>query len=263
MRLIVHGPLRGSENMAIDEAILTLRPKLGLDTLRLYMWKPSAVSIGYAQSVEEAVNLEGVKRRGYDLVRRITGGGALLHAEGLELTYSVVIHENFPGLPRDLFSSSIAIATGLVYGLRNLGLNANVRGTHDSDRAELCYLRGGGSDVLVNGRKISGSAQRRTGKALLQHGTLLLGLDPEAWLDTIKVPPGFKANNFKLRMTTIGWELGRCRLNEVINAVVKGFSEALNVKLVEEGLNEEELKLAEALKRKYESRDWTFQAGKR
>jgi len=115
MRLIVQEGLKGSENMAIDEAIFRLRPKLGVDTLRLYTWKPSAVSIGYAQSVEEAVNLEGVKRRGYDLVRRITGGGALLHAEGLELTYSVVVGKDFPGLPDDVFSSSIAIVKGLVY----------------------------------------------------------------------------------------------------------------------------------------------------
>lgn len=149
--------------MAIDEAIFKLRFKLGVDTLRLYMWKPSAVSIGYAQNARKAVNLEGIKRRGYDLVRRITGGGAVLHAEGLELTYSVVVSEDFPGLPKDILSSCVMLAKGLAYGLKRLGINADVKGITDLSKAELCYLRSGGSDVLVGGRKISGSAQRRTG----------------------------------------------------------------------------------------------------
>lgn len=95
---------------------------------------------------------------------------------------------------------------------------------------------------------------------MLQHGTLLLGLDLEAWLDTIRAPPGFKVEHLRQRVTSIRQELGRCDLNEVISALVKGFSEALSVKLVEEGLSGEELKLASTLKCKYESSDWTFQA---
>lgn len=259
-RLIVHEAMKSSENMAIDEAILKLRPKLGMDTLRLYMWKPSTVSIGYFQNLNDAVDLECVKKRRFDVVRRMTGGGALLHAEEMELTYSIVVSEGSLSLPKDVASSSMMLAEGLLQGLKLWGVKAEMKGYTASNKAQLCYLREGVSDILVNGRKISGSAQKRVGEAILQHGTLLLDLDLEAWLEVVKVPQDITVEKLSEKMTSIKHELGSYNLDEVRQKVIEGFSEALKIKLMKASLSKEEVDLAKLLKLKYGSMDWTLQA---
>lgn len=259
LRVLIDGPRDPWLNMAIDEAIMSLRPRQDSDTLRIYMWLPSGVSIGRRQDVRKAVNLEEVEKLNYKLVRRPTGGAALLHAQDAEITYSVVLSETHEIYQQDVAKSSATIAEGVARTLERLGLSARVGGFKGLESGELCYLRGGSSDVLVGGKKISGSAQRREEGALLQHGTLLLDFDPDLWLRLIRVP-GTSRSTLLSSVTSLKQLLGEINVERVVDAMVKGFTEALNAEeTVLAGLTVEEVSLALHLYRsKYSTPPWNL-----
>ena len=149
------------ENMAIDEAILNGISNGGSwPTIRFYRWKPSAVSIGRFQSMTDDVNVKKCDELGIDYVRRITGGGAVYHDYYGELTYSVLAkEEDFPaGIPE----SYALICSWIISGLSGIGISAQFAPIND---------------ITVSGKKISGNAQTRKNGVLLQHGTILYGLD--------------------------------------------------------------------------------------
>ncbi len=227
-------------NMALDETLLLS----GKPTLRVYRFRPSAVTIGYFQSVKSSVDLEEIERLGIDLVRRPTGGGAVYHDEGGEVTYSLTG-------PVDLFSKSVEesmkiICEGVINAIRKLGLDPEFVPVND---------------IVVNGKKVSGSAQTREGSFLLQHGTLMYDTDLEVLARLIRPPKqkledkGIKS--ISARVTTLSRELGRkLSFHEVRDAVIDGFS---FLGEFEEGeLSEEEQKMLENLERKYRDRRWNF-----
>ena len=232
-------------SMALDEAILRLNSEgRSPNTLRFWRWQPSAVSIGYFQSLELEVNLEEARREGIQVVRRITGGGAVFHDTNGELTYSLVCKEE--DLPRDILESYRLICGGLVKGLGLLGLEAEFRPVND---------------VLVRGRKISGSAQTRRWGSVLQHGTILISPDVRLMFRVLRVSPeklSDKAiSSVFERVTTIERELGRKPgFEEVREAMIKGFEGVLGVGFEEGDLTGEELELARKLALKYSSEEW-------
>ncbi|MHA1710195.1 MAG: lipoate--protein ligase family protein [Candidatus Baldrarchaeia archaeon] len=260
-RLIVHDKMPGRRNMAVDEALLLLyQPEKHMPIIRFYMWRPSTVSIGFHQKLEDSVNIEKIRLKGFELVRRPTGGGALLHAEDLEITYSVILPLDFPCMPNDVVGSATFITRGIISALKRLGINAS-HGTRFSGTRKyaLCYFREAQSDIKVQGRKISGSAQRRLHKALLQHGTLLIGFRPEDWYEVIKVPSGTTLDDLKKSIVSLK-DLGvDVDTDTVLKALIRGFSDALNVEFVESELKDEEEEFATELeKRKYGNHEWTF-----
>ncbi len=232
-------------SMALDEAVLRLNSEgRSPNTLRFWRWQPSAVSIGYFQSLELEVNLEEARREGIQVVRRITGGGAVFHDTNGELTYSLVCKEE--DLPRDILESYRLICGGLVKGLGLLGLEAEFRPVND---------------VLVRGRKISGSAQTRRWGSVLQHGTILISPDVRLMFRVLRVSPeklSDKAiSSVFERVTTIERELGRKPgFEEVRGAMIKGFEGVLGVGFEEGDLTGEELELARKLALKYSSEEW-------
>ncbi|MEM2972431.1 MAG: biotin/lipoate A/B protein ligase family protein [Candidatus Bathyarchaeia archaeon] len=239
-RLLKLKPHNAPMNMAVDEAILTAKMQgLAPNTLRLYCWKPSAVSIGKFQKVQDEVQMENCRRYGVDVVRRITGGGAVYHdAEG-EITYSVVADK------RELQTDNIGeiyrrIYAGIVEGLKILGVKADF---HEGD-AETS------PNLTVNGKKISGSAQSHKKNAVLQHGTVLVDVDLEKMHVFLK--------NVKNEMTSVKAEVGRhISALEVTEAITEGFRKALNVKFESGELTAYERSLAEKLyKEKYATVDW-------
>jgi len=241
-------PLRMDDavtSMALDEAVLRLNSEgRSPNTLRFWRWQPSAVSIGYFQSLELEVNLEEARREGVQVVRRITGGGAVFHDTNGELTYSLVCKEE--DLPRDILESYRLICGGLVKGLGLLGLEAEFRPVND---------------VLVRGRKISGSAQTRRWGSVLQHGTILISPDVRLMFRVLRVSPeklSDKAiSSVFERVTTIERELGRKPgFEEVREAMIKGFEGVLGVGFEEGDLTGEELELARELALKYSSEEW-------
>src|SRR5208337_2106036 len=165
-------------NMAIDEAILTARGEgcVG-DTLRFFRWKPSAVSIGKFQKIENEVQLENCEQRGIDVVRRISGGGTVYHDAEDEITYSLIASKE------SLRAGDIAevyerIYAGLTRALGILGVAADF----NEGSAKAC------PNLTVKGRKISGSAQCYRRGVVLQHGTILANVNLERMFTYLRVP---------------------------------------------------------------------------
>lgn len=234
-------------NMAIDEALCILRSRdASPNTIRLYRWRPSAVSIGYFQILEEEVSLEACAELGFDVVRRMTGGGAVFHSYEGEITYSVIVDQGHPKIPDDIIESYKLICSGIVLALKDLGLSASFRPIND---------------IEVNGKKISGNAQTRRRGVVVQHGTLLLDTDIRTMFRVLKVPKDKISDKMvksvEDRVTTIKRELGHIDFVEVAEALKRGFERVFNIGLIPGSLSSEEEKLASRLKEeKYSTADW-------
>src|SRR5262249_41317025 len=182
-RLLVTPPMDGAANMAVDEALFRSRlDKVGPPTIRFFAWAPPTISLGYGQPVDRKIDLDEAARLGIGLVRRPTGGSAILH-EGpeLELTYSVVgAHGDFTGAD-DLLATYRWIGMALAAGLTSLGAAVEMVPVRPSDPRAMpafCFARTGSYELEVGGRKLVGSAQRRQGTGFLQHGSVMLGAEP-------------------------------------------------------------------------------------
>ncbi len=259
LRIIIDGARDPWFNMAIDEAIMYHRPKQSFDTLRLYMWLPSGVSIGRKQDAYTSVNIEEIKKLGFKLVRRITGGGALLHEEGSEITYSVVLSNEHKIYQFDIVQSSALLANGIARALAKLGIETEIGDFKGLTNQNLCYLRSGASDITINGKKISGSAQRRESYALLQHGTLLLDFHPETWVKVIKTPE-VNMEYLTSKVTSLKNVIGSIDIQSLIEAIIQGFIETLNPKNVFiSSITSSELKTAiELYYNKYSTLEWNI-----
>jgi lipoate-protein ligase A len=244
-RLIKLKEDKGAIQMAIDEAILIIRAKgLVPNTLRFYTWKPPCVTIGYFQSLEKEINLEKIKEFGIDVIRRYTGGGAVLHDK--ELTYSVVVSEK--EVSEDIKKSYEEICGFIISGLRELGLNAEFKPIND---------------IVVDGKKISGSAQTRKFGFVLQHGTILINLDLDKMFSVLKIPDekikDKLISNAKERVTCLNDLDVNITANELEKTLKKSFEKRFGFKLIEGNLTKEEKKLAEKLSReKYSTKEWNF-----
>lgn len=232
-KLLNTGTNIGAYNMAVDEEFL-MRAQTGetMPVLRFYGWDPPAVSIGRFQKIGTAVDTDACKRYGIDIVRRITGGRAALHCK--ELTYSLVARTDNPLFPSDVLGTYRVIATCLISGLKNLGIPAEMvarGGRHAAlvkkqTKDSACFSSPSWYEIVVKGKKIIGSAQRRLSGAFLQHGSILMDFDPciEA-----KVIPGARVNDL---VTSIKRELGyHIPHKEVMDAFANGFTATLGIEL--------------------------------
>jgi lipoate-protein ligase A len=183
-RLIRSGPLSGACNMALDESLLeSVAAGRSLPVLRLYGWAPPTVTLGYFQRAESTVNLEACCRLGIDVVRRITGGRAVLHHR--EVTYAVISPERSPLFPGGILENYRVIARMLQQTLDSFGLATTLapgrsRGSSGSGAQQsACFTAPATYELLHAGCKVTGSAQKRQGDAFLQHGSIPVELDPE------------------------------------------------------------------------------------
>ncbi len=178
-RLIDTGPLSGRENMAIDEALFRcFDPASSRPVLRLYGWQPPALSLGRFQKAAADLDLDRCRADNLTIVRRITGGGAIYHAD--ELTYSLVCGPSQIPAATSV-KESFRVLTGFLLGLyRALGLQAAYAadlapaGSRLGERTPLCFAGKESYDILVNGRKLGGNAQRRSRQIIFQHGSIPL-----------------------------------------------------------------------------------------
>lgn len=178
-RLIDTGPLSGRENMAIDEALFRcFDPASSQPVLRLYGWQPSALSLGRFQKAAADLDLDRCRADNLTIVRRITGGGAIYHAD--ELTYSLVCGPSQIPAATSV-KESFRVLTSFLLGLyRTLGLQAAYAadlapaGSRLGERTPLCFAGKESYDMLVNGRKLGGNAQRRSRAVIFQHGSIPL-----------------------------------------------------------------------------------------
>jgi lipoate-protein ligase A len=245
----------GYANMAIDEAILTAKiRKLVPNTIRFYRWNPSAVSVGKFQNIENEVHLDNCRKLGVDVVRRITGGGAVYHDTEDEITYSMVVGK------QDLQTQDITAIYGRIYAglaeaLKLLGVTADF---NEGD-AKNC------PNLTVKGKKISGSAQSHKSGVVLQHGTLLLDVDLERMFTFLRVPWATTCMQIvdvaKSRITSVDKELGRrVSEEEACESLVKGFQKAFSTQFCQGELTAYERELAQRLaKEKYATKEWSFE----
>jgi len=237
-------------NMALDEAISIARSReLVPNTIRFFRWNPSAVSIGYFQSMDDEVDVAACERMGVDYVRRVTGGGAVYHDRDGELTYSLIVNEDHRLIFRDIQRTYRVLCSGLVRGLRFLNVPAEFKPIND---------------IVVNNKKISGNAQTRRFGVVHQHGTILRDVNPELMFTLLKVPSEKIRDKLiravEERVTSINKYLKReVSFEELKVALKRGFEEAYEIKLIPGKLTNFEKKIASKLKmEKYSTREWNF-----
>lgn len=262
-RLIVHREADGATNMAIDEAILgAVAEGLALPTLRLYAWAPPCLSLGRNQPLAN-VDREACRAAGVDVVRRPTGGRAILHTD--ELTYSVALPAGDPRAATDVMEGYRRLTGGLLEGLRRLGVEARPAG-HDGpsegEAGPACFEVPSNHEVTAGGRKLAGSAQWRARGGVLQHGSLPLQGDIArivSFLALAQSQHNALRQAVEARACTLEEVLGRkVPFAEAARALADGFSASLNIALVEEDITSAERARAAQLRRaRYAAACWT------
>lgn len=256
-RLLIDSPRSGPANMARDEAIAAVHADGRTPpALRLYSWSPPCLSLGRFQR-SSAVDRVACAREGVDIVRRPSGGRALLHAE--EVTYAIVAPVNHPLLGSDsILATYRQISLALMIGLRQLGAQVKLTPVERrrKDRSAACFDAPAAYELTVDGRKLVGSAQVRRHGVILQHGAI--PLIPHA--DRLSALLYDSVPQLPNQMIALNEAIGRAAdFAEVAAALSDGFAQAWGITLVPDEVRQEELELADRLERgTFRNDAWTY-----
>ena len=255
--------------MAVDETVVrTVEQGHSLPTLRVFGWDPPAVSFGYAQRVSREIDPIKCRAEGIDIVRRPSGGRAVLHWN--ELTYSVLCKADDPLLGGSIQESYRKISACLVAGIRLLGIEAKFEPRHNkvpAPRAETltspCFSSTTQYEITVREKKLIGSAQRRLGGMLLQHGSLLLGPEHKKIVDLFPDSQANLGGRFQMQLDQKTISLseagGGFDFDKVAQAILCGFSNTMGLTMATSQLSAHESLLAEQLVReKYGTDEWNL-----
>ncbi len=274
-RFIKSGAMDPAWNMAIDEAIMNaVSEGKAPPTLRFYGWQPPTLSIGYFQKAADEIDLEKVEARGIGFVRRPTGGRAVLHDQ--ELTYSMILSESYPDMPKSVTESYRILSNGLLHGFRRLGLQADM--VNLADEAEKAKYASAGSaacfdspswyELVVEGRKVAGSAQMRQRGVILQHGSILLDMDVDLLFDLLYYPnerlrerlkKSFRDKAVAINDIKRALEQPPVTLAETEAAFEQGIPEGLGIKLELGDLSDwEQAEAKRLVEEKYGNREWNL-----
>ncbi|MCL5428245.1 MAG: lipoate--protein ligase family protein [Chloroflexi bacterium] len=268
-RLLRHPAEPGAWNMAVDAAILeNVIAGQSPPTLRLYDWNPACLSLGLAQLFAD-VDEEALTAHGWHVVRRPTGGRAILHTD--ELTYSVIGPSDEPRLLGGVLESYKRLSEGLMQSLLLLGLPVErqpMRGGNGFGALDnpVCFEVPSDYEITLKGKKIVGSAQARRKGSVLQHGSLPLFGDIARITEVLRYPSEESrqeaAGRVRARAATVEAGLGRrVTWEEAGDAFVRGFNETLNIEFVEGELSEDERMAAERwMAERYAGAAWTQRA---
>lgn len=254
-------PEDGVTNMAMDTALLESVAAGAAPVLRLYRWAPACLSFGRNQPARGLYDLDGAARDGVDLVRRVTGGQAVLHDD--ELTYCVVAPVAVIGGPRDAYRR---INGALVTGLRALGVGAGLAAAPGAggglDWRAACFRRPAAGEVVAGGRKLVGSAQRMEARVVLQHGSILLGgsqARTERLLRDGRESARHDAGGGAVGWTTLDAELGeRPAWDTLVAALITAFEGALGTRLAPGTPRASETECAGCQRERFASPAWTW-----
>jgi lipoate-protein ligase A len=262
--LLLTPPARGAWNMAVDEAMLaSIGRGDSLPTLRLYAWSPACLSLGVAQPYAD-VDFARLRTRGWDVVRRITGGRAILHTD--ELTYSVVGPTNHPILVGSVLESYNRIARALLTAVRALELPVEMKeGKADENGKSnpVCFEVPSTYEITVDEKKLIGSAQARRKDGVLQHGSLPLTGNltriTEALSFADESARAEASKRLLARAATAESALGRAVDWDIAaQSFVRAFETELGIQFERGELTQKEISLAEELVReKYAHPSWT------
>lgn len=265
------GPCSPSYNMALDEALLDFHSRGEIPpVIRFYEWNPATLSIGYFQRSERDIDLQAVKEQQIGFVRRPTGGRAVLHDS--ELTYSIIVSEEYPNMPQTVTEAYRFLSEGLLKGFQYLGLNAyfSVPDTEEKrdalkkPKSAVCFDAPSWYELVVEGKKVAGSAQTRQKGVILQHGAILLDLDEDKLLSLFKFKSEEAKELMRKQLPEKAVAINRLTdrtitIPECVEAFKKGFEEALNIELVPYELTDEQKDYVKKLEEeKYANDDWNF-----
>jgi lipoate-protein ligase A len=265
-RVLVDAPAGGAWNMAVDEVLLDgVAAGATPPTLRFYEWTPPCLSLGYFQPID-VVDLDGCRALGVEVVRRPTGGRAILHDR--ELTYSVALPASVLGHDGGVLPSYYRLSLALQDGLRRLGVPATLAPESAASgppvRGPVCFDRPSAHEILLQGRKLVGSAQMRRGGGLLQHGSILIEPRIDKLTACLRLPDdsaGSRAGDGseRLEASVAGLaEVGLSQPARIAVAIADAFAARFGVRLVEAPLRPDEQAAARALaSSKYQSAGWT------
>jgi len=251
-RLIDDPPHNAFYNMALDEAISeAVRRKLSLPTLRLYEWIEPSISIGYFQRISD-INIDYCRRSGYQVVRRQTGGMALLHNS--ELTYSLSACNDLEPFKGNLIKNYLTISNTIVSALKLINLNAQIISSKNRrQRNPYCFRISSYGEITLNGEKIIGSAQKRYKDGFLQQGSILMDSDAGELSKVLRM------GGFSCEVGTIKKYAPSVSIEDLKKALKEAFEKTLTIEFIHDGPTEFELNLARKLEtEKYSADEWNF-----
>ncbi|MEK6590462.1 MAG: lipoate--protein ligase family protein, partial [Nitrospinota bacterium] len=262
-RLIKDGFNEGYHNMVVDEAIAcAVENRVSPPTLRLYSWKTQTLSIGYSQRIDKEIDTSYCQREGIDIVLRPTGGRAVLHDK--EVTYSIASTKDNTLFPDSILETYRVISNALVRGLSLLKINATLNPKSQISRPTImgapksqilrpsCFATTSQYEIVVHGKKLIGSAQRRFKMSFLQQGSIPL----ENYHDKLALCLGFKEKEkrerfvelLKKRSTALNELDGKIfSYDKVVNAIINGFEDIFKIKFDIAPLTAYELELSDKL----------------
>lgn len=257
-------------NMALDEALLNFVSRGEIDpVVRFYTWDPPTLSIGYFQRLSKEIDIEKVKEKGYGLVRRQTGGRGVLHDK--ELTYSVIVPESHPDMPQTVTEAYRVISGGLLEGFKLLGFDAHFAVPRSKEereklkqpRSSVCFDAPSWYELVVEGKKIAGSAQTRQKGVILQHGSILQDVDIDDLFDMFI----FKNDRLKAKMKEAFVEKA-VAINDLTDETVtleqmevafkEGFKKALDIDFKPLELTAAQQEEVKTLEEKYRSDEFLY-----
>ncbi|HEX8990654.1 MAG TPA: lipoate--protein ligase family protein [Anaerolineales bacterium] len=266
-RVLITPPAHGAWNMAVDESILEhIGRGESRPTLRLYAWEPACLSLGHAQPFSD-VDEPRLMERGWEVVRRPTGGRAILHTD--ELTYSIIGPADNPHLAGSILESYNRLACALLRAVRSLGLDAQSNplspefgGASHGSVNPVCFEVPSAYEITAAGKKLIGSAQARRKEGVLQHGSLPLTGDLRRITEALVFPDEAArieaAQRLLARATTLEMSLGRVvTWEEAARAFVDAFKSELGLGLETGDLTESESRrTSELVELKYKHPGW-------
>ena len=259
--LIEPGPLPGAWNMAVDEFLFRRVEAAPATYLRFYQWDRPTASLGYSQNASKVVDADFCRSHGVGIVRRVTGGKLVLHDR--EVTYAVASSDT-EVFTETLRESYRLISRALMDGLKLMGLAAAMAETSPPSyvRGTMpCFALPARDEIEIGGKKIIGSAQKRTGAAFLQHGSIPLEKD-DRLLAAVASPSAAVSPAPGAGMTSLGEALGRpVDFGWAVERFCRGFSESFGVLLAPLVLGPEDIAtITELCESRYGTDAWTFRS---
>ena len=232
-RLFQDSPADGETNMAADFNLLREAENGATPALRIYGWSRPTLSIGYAQSADDDVDIEFAERNAIPVVRRPTGGRAVLH--DAELTYAVAMPDSsaFHGSLSQVYEF---VTDALRQAILSFGVKLDTSVSDAPLRSNpCCFATRTRSEISIGGRKVSGSAQRRLKRSALQHGSVILSIDTQKYLSCLKWKSEAAKHNAAMKMGGLN-ELGVDITREALSlAIVEAFEGLYNISFTYEG----------------------------
>jgi lipoyl(octanoyl) transferase len=244
-------------NMAIDEALFqAYEPGRSMPIFRVYAWNPAAFSIGLSQDPVALLDIKECERAGIGFVRRMTGGGVIFHDK--ELTYSIICSEK--DIEKTYFAKEVyrTLCSFLIRAYQNMGLDAGFSLISDKPPKSgwVCFKQKERYDIVVNGKKIGGNAQRRKRDLIFQHGSIPIQLSPEKYRRFLINKTFLEKSDTCSLSGAMESNISFCELKQNL---LSAFRQSLDADLIDDTLNLVEKNLQqELLQSKYNTKEWNF-----